>query len=421
MGSLMTFKEAAAVILREAQKPLHYDVITTRALQGNLIESQGLTPASTMGSILSQDIKENGSRSEFVHRGNGMYGLNPGYATTGKQRRKVKGKRRGSRTRGGNAAPVTGNCGKRLRDYIESNIDLDTNHELVILKHLLKHRLAHHGQLAEELARYNGLNDSDLDDVKKLIGVPQLQKLERLNFITNRKTNGRNESEWGCALSIHDAARIMEALLDKLADYQRKHDLPLAPKRGRGIDWRIHADMLSSPGDVQPQRPTGPKPGGTAGPGPDGTNSWIWSVNADNFKIMRSHQVWASQAEIEKIQDRVKPGDLVAVYLIGHGGFVAVYEFVGDWYRSPAPMWSDESGGIIHKSQIRVKQVKEGFVPMSDLEGRLSIFQDASDNRHLLKLRSGGGYPGNNGKPIPSPDMQIIIGSLGRGNFPLEI
>ncbi|MCY4252900.1 MAG: winged helix-turn-helix domain-containing protein, partial [Thaumarchaeota archaeon] len=63
MGSLMTFKEAAAVILREAQKPLHYDVITTRALQGNLIESQGLTPASTMGSILSQDIKENGSRS----------------------------------------------------------------------------------------------------------------------------------------------------------------------------------------------------------------------------------------------------------------------------------------------------------------------------------------------------------------------
>lgn len=412
MGSLMTFKEAAAVILREAQKPLHYDVITTRALQGNLIESQGLTPASTMGSILSQDIKENGSRSEFVHRGNGMYGLNPGYATTGKQRRKAKGKRRGSRTRGGNAAPVTGNCGKRLRDYIESNIDLDTNHELVILKHLLKHRLAHHGQLAEELARYNGLNDSDLDDVKKLIGVSQLQKLERLNFITNRKTNGRNESEWGCALSIHDAARIMEALLDKLADYQRKHDLPLAPKRGRGIDWRIHADMLSSPGDVQPPHPVTTQTGDATGLDLDRVNSWIWSVDADNFKIMRTHKVWASQAEIEKIRDRVKPGDLVAFYLIGHGGFAAVYEFVGDWYRSTAPMWGDESDGITHKSQIRVKQVKTGFAPMSTLKGKLSIFQDASDNRHPLKLRSSVGYPGNNGKPIPPPDMQIIIDAL---------
>ena len=420
MGSLMTFKEAAAVILREAQKPLHYDVITTRALQGNLIESQGLTPASTMGSILSQDIKENGSHSEFVHRGNGMYGLNPGYATTGKQRRKAKGKRRTSGSHGKGSTPVPGSNGKKLLAYLESDIDLHTNYELVILGHLLKHRSAHYGRLAEELARHNGLDDSNMEDVQKLIGVTQLQKLEQLHFILNRKTGVRPESEWSCDLSIHDAARVMEVIIHKLEDYQKKHNLPTSPKHGRGIDWRLHADKLLSTTTTPPTSTLGnPQTDDCPNLNLDSVNSWIWSVNADNFKIMQTHNVWASKAEIEKIQDRVKSGDLVAFYLIGNAGFVAVYEFVGDWYRSPKPMWSDESNQVTHKSQIRVKKIKEGFALTKSLEGMLSIFHDSSSNRPSLKLRSSDGYPGNNGKPIPSSDMRIILNALSHGSLPL--
>jgi len=78
-------------------------------------------------------------------------------------------------------------------------------------------------------------------------------------------------------------------------------------------------------------------------------------------------------------------------------------------------MWSNESGQIKHKSQIRVKKVSEGFVPMRHLEDRLLIFRDASANLNL-KLRSSDGYPGNNRKPIPPPDMQIILDSLSRAN-----
>lgn len=409
----MTFKEAAAVILREARTPLHYEVITTRALQGNLIESQGLTPASTMGSILSQDIKENGSRSEFVFDGNGMYRLNPDYVATRKRRRKTKGKRRASGFHRGGATPMTRSNGKKLLAYLESDIDLHTNYELVILGHLLKYRSAHHGKLAEELARYNGLDDSNLKDVQKLIGVSQLQKLERLNFILNRKTSEKLESEWSCDLDIHDAARVMEVLIHKLDDYQQKHNLPTSPKHGRGIDWRLHADKLLSPTAMsQPPDLDNPQIDDNPNLNLDSVNSWIWSVDADNFKIMQSHNVWASKAEIEKIQDRVKSRDLVAFYLIGNAGFVAVYEFVGNWYRSSKPIWSDESNRVIHKSQIQIKKIKEGFAPMTNLEGRLSIFQDASNNRHSLKLRSGDGYPGNNGKPIPPHDMQIIFNAL---------
>lgn len=412
MGGLMTFKEAAAVILREAGEPLHYDVITKRALQGNLIESQGRTPASTMGSILSQDIKDNGARSEFVHSGDGMYGLNPNYAVEGRQRQKGKRKRRasGSRKRGG--PPIARGGGRRLLDYIESDIGLGTNHELVILRHLLRRGSAHHGELAEELARHNGLNDSDINDVQKFVGVTELRGLERLGFVASRVAGGRPASEWALELGAHDAAAAMEALIAKLGDYQQKHGLPAAPKRGRGIDWRLHADKL-------PTRPEPPKPD-SGNPTPDGTpgldltsgNSWIWSVNEENFKIMQDNHVWASKAVLEKIQSRIKSGDLVAFYLIGNAGFVAVYEFVGNWYRSPGPMWSDESRQTRHKSQIRVKKVKEGFAPMAMLESKLSIFQDKSSNRHQLKLRSGDGYPGNNGKPIPPTDMRIILSAL---------
>jgi len=415
MGGLMTFKEAAAVTLREAREPLHYEVITTRALQGSLIESQGRTPASTMGNILSQDIKENGPRSEFVHHGNGMYGLNPGYAAGGKQKQKPKRKGPAPGPRGGGGPPAARGNSRRLLGYIESEVDLGTNHELVILRHLLRHVSAHHGELAEELARHNGLNDSDIGDVQKFIGVPQLQRLERLGFIASRMINGQPASEWALDLGTHDAAAAMEALISKLGDYQQKHGLPEDPKRGRGIDWRLHADRLRPSTD-----PPQPDPGGgqasDTGLGLDSVNSWIWSVNEENFKILQDNLVWASQADLEKIQGRVKPGDLVAFYLIGNNGFVAVYRFVGNWYRSPGPMWADESKTVRHKSQVRIKKVKEGFVSMDYLENKLSIFQDKSDNRHQLKLRSSGGYPGNNGHPIPAPDMRIILDALGRGN-----
>ena len=46
----MTYLDAAHAILQAAGEPLHYEEITQRALDENLIAPQGLTPAATMGS-----------------------------------------------------------------------------------------------------------------------------------------------------------------------------------------------------------------------------------------------------------------------------------------------------------------------------------------------------------------------------------
>lgn len=69
----MTYLEAAYVILQASGQPLHYEEITRRALEQNLIAPQGLTPAATMGSRLYTDTKQEGSR--FVRAGQGLFGL----------------------------------------------------------------------------------------------------------------------------------------------------------------------------------------------------------------------------------------------------------------------------------------------------------------------------------------------------------
>lgn len=69
----MTFLEAAWKILTEASEPLHYRDITTRAVERDLIDTKGKTPARTMNAQLSTDIGSGNSR--FVRVGRGVYGL----------------------------------------------------------------------------------------------------------------------------------------------------------------------------------------------------------------------------------------------------------------------------------------------------------------------------------------------------------
>ena len=69
----MTYLDAAYTILHAASEPLHYEDITQRALDRQLITPQGLTPAATMGSRLYTDTKQEGSR--FVAAGHGRFGL----------------------------------------------------------------------------------------------------------------------------------------------------------------------------------------------------------------------------------------------------------------------------------------------------------------------------------------------------------
>ena len=58
----MQFKDAAYEILKQANKPLHYNDITNQAITAGLLESTGKTPHATMGALLYTDTLNAKSR-----------------------------------------------------------------------------------------------------------------------------------------------------------------------------------------------------------------------------------------------------------------------------------------------------------------------------------------------------------------------
>ncbi len=65
----MNFLDAAYQVLQQANKPLHYTEVASRALTANILDTQGQTPEATMGSRLYVDTKRPGSRFRRVSRG----------------------------------------------------------------------------------------------------------------------------------------------------------------------------------------------------------------------------------------------------------------------------------------------------------------------------------------------------------------
>ena len=74
----MTFLEAAYEVLRQTGEPLHFRVITQRALARGLVETGGKTPAASLNAVITLDIKQAealGQRSRFVRVGRGIVAL----------------------------------------------------------------------------------------------------------------------------------------------------------------------------------------------------------------------------------------------------------------------------------------------------------------------------------------------------------
>jgi len=73
----LTFREAAIKILKDEGKPMHYEEITKRALDQNLVQTKGETPEFTMLKEMSKEIQHLGDTATFTRTDKGTYGLNP--------------------------------------------------------------------------------------------------------------------------------------------------------------------------------------------------------------------------------------------------------------------------------------------------------------------------------------------------------
>lgn len=77
MAQHLSALEAALLILKHSEEPLHYEEITRRILEQELWETSGKTPAATLSARISQSVKKLGPASPFVHTSPGHYALNP--------------------------------------------------------------------------------------------------------------------------------------------------------------------------------------------------------------------------------------------------------------------------------------------------------------------------------------------------------
>lgn len=74
---MKSFKEAAAIIIKQAGKPLHVSRILLLAQRRGLLQSHGKTPVATMAAQLAVDVKRNGAKSRFMRVEPSTYKLNP--------------------------------------------------------------------------------------------------------------------------------------------------------------------------------------------------------------------------------------------------------------------------------------------------------------------------------------------------------
>lgn len=76
----LSIQQATRKVLAQAGKPLHYKEITQRILAAGLTRSNSRTPAASVRSVLSFDLKRKGNRSAFVRVGPGVFDLRKRHA-----------------------------------------------------------------------------------------------------------------------------------------------------------------------------------------------------------------------------------------------------------------------------------------------------------------------------------------------------
>jgi len=84
---MVSFKQAAVIVLQASKEPLHYREITKRALERDLIQTSGSTPESTMNAKITGDIKRKKEKSQFIRVKLAMFSLNPSYVEKSKAKR----------------------------------------------------------------------------------------------------------------------------------------------------------------------------------------------------------------------------------------------------------------------------------------------------------------------------------------------
>jgi len=115
-----------------------------------------------------------------------------------------------------------------FKEFLESEIKLQSNYQLVMLKELMEYGRLHKGDIAESLAYFNNKDSSNLEVVKYYLNVPVFDVLLKREFV---KEDGYFKNEKfpyyvvNVSFSENQQYSILESVQEQLDDYNRTHDI----------------------------------------------------------------------------------------------------------------------------------------------------------------------------------------------------
>ena len=106
---------------------------------------------------------------------------------------------------------------------------------------------------------------------------------------------------------------------------------------------------------------------------------WCVSTSAKNWEICRKNNVWGMDARyFVTLKNFLKSGDKAVVYTHG-GNFVAVIEFIRDFYHDLKPIgWTKGKKDFLFPYRINFKIIKESKEP-------IKIFFSTEEENHEAK------------------------------------
>jgi MoxR-like ATPase/predicted RNA-binding protein len=139
---------------------------------------------------------------------------------------------------------------------------------------------------------------------------------------------------------------------------------------------------------------------------------WIYSVDPENWEVVKKHNVWASRVPIEKINERIHQNDYVIFFVTGTKKFQGIFKFSSDWYNAKNVIWPDETDEVRYFSQIKLKPIANRNVDLWDVAKKLEYFPEPENKRDSsLKLQGRGGYPSNK-ESLSKKDFKILLSEM---------
>ncbi len=111
-------------------------------------------------------------------------------------------------------------------EFIEDEIQLQTNYQLVVLKFIIGSKMSEKIKIAEELTYQNNKNFNDRNEVKKFLSVLVYDVLEDRGFIKKIIHHDKEQYILNVEMNEFDSIRSIELLDKKLKEYNLEHNIP---------------------------------------------------------------------------------------------------------------------------------------------------------------------------------------------------